>query len=74
MEQEAPIHQNHVYRRIKNSRTIFEKGLLKNISVKLFQNRTAVPEEKTFKELLKKFHFQCHGNQSFDGIKFCEHF
>ena len=36
--QTVPIHQGHVYRRIKISRTIFEKGHPRNNSVKLFQN------------------------------------
>ena len=35
---EAPIHQSHVYRRIKILRIIFEKGHKRNIPVKLFQN------------------------------------
>ena len=35
---EAPIHQSHVYGRIKFSRTIFEEGHQRNIPVKLFQN------------------------------------
>ena len=39
--QVAPIHQSHVYRRIKISQTIFEKDHQRNISVKLFQNLTA---------------------------------
>ena len=38
--QVAPIHQCHVYRRIKISRTLSEKGHPRNISVKLFQNLT----------------------------------
>ena len=38
--QEAPIHQSHVYGRIKISRTIFEKDHQRNIPVKLFQNLT----------------------------------
>ena len=41
MVQEAPIHQSHVYGRIKISRTVFEKGYLRNIPAKLFQNRTS---------------------------------
>ena len=36
--QEAPIHQSHVYGRIKILQTIFEKGHQRNIPVKLFQN------------------------------------
>ena len=40
IEQEAPIHQSHVYTQIKISPTIFEKSHPRNISVKLFQNRT----------------------------------
>ena len=39
--QEAPIHQSHVYGRIKVSRTVLEKGHLRNIPVKLFQNLTS---------------------------------
>ena len=39
--QEAPIHQSHVNRQIKISRTIFEKGHQRNIPVKLFQNLTS---------------------------------
>ena len=34
----------------------------------------AVPEEKSFKELLKKFHFIAMATRFFDGIKFCEQF
>ena len=33
--QKVPIHQSHVYGRIKISKTIFEKSPQKNISVKL---------------------------------------
>ena len=32
------------------------------------------PEEKIFKELLKKFHFIAMATRVFDGIKFCEQF
>ena len=39
--QEAPIHQSHVFKRIKISRTIFEKGHPRNIPAKLFQNLTS---------------------------------
>ena len=39
--QEAPIHQSHVYGWIKISQSIFEKGHLRNIPVKLFQNLTS---------------------------------
>ena len=39
--QEAPIHQSHVFGRIKISRTIFEKGHPRNIPAKLFQNLTS---------------------------------
>ena len=39
--QEAPIHYHHVYWQIKISQTIFEKGRLRNISMKLFQNLTS---------------------------------
>ena len=39
--QEGPIHQSHVYGRIKILRTSFEKGHQRNISVKLFQNLTS---------------------------------
>ena len=45
---EAPIHQSHVYGRIKISRTIFEKGHPRNIPVKLFQNLTRSFGEKDF--------------------------
>ena len=38
---EGPIHQSHVYGRIKISRTFFEKGHPRNIPVKLFQNLTS---------------------------------
>ena len=33
-----------------------------------------VPEEKIFKELLKKFNFVAMATRVFDGIKFCEQF
>ena len=39
--QEAPIHQSHVYGRIKISRTLFETGHQRNIPVKLFKNLTS---------------------------------
>ena len=38
--QKVPIQQSHVYRQIKISQTIFEKGHPRNIPVKLFQNLT----------------------------------
>ena len=43
-----PIHQSHVYGRIKISRTIFEKGHPRNIPVKLFQNLTSGFREGDF--------------------------
>ena len=46
--QEAPIHQSHVYGRIKISRTSFEKGHQRNIRVKLFQNLTNSFGEEDF--------------------------
>ena len=46
--QEAPIHQSHVYGRIKISRTLFEKGHQRNIPVKLFQNLTSSFGEEDF--------------------------
>ena len=46
--QEAPIHQSHVFGRIKISRTIIEKGHPRNIPVKLFQNLTYGFREKDF--------------------------
>ena len=46
--QEAPIHQSHVYGRIKISLTIFEKDHPRNIPVKLFQNRTSGFSEEDF--------------------------
>ena len=45
---EAPIHQSHVYERIKISRTIFEKGHPRNIPVKLFQNLNSSFGEEDF--------------------------
>ena len=46
--QEAPIHQSHVYGRIKILQTIFEKGHQRNIPVKLFQNLTSSFGEEDF--------------------------
>ena len=46
--QKAPINQSLVYGRIKISRTIFEKGHLRNIPVKLFQNQTCSFWEEDF--------------------------
>ena len=43
--QEAPIHQSHVFGRIKISQTIFEKGHPKNIPAKVFQNLTSCFKE-----------------------------
>ena len=45
---EAPIHQSHVYGRIKISRPLFEKGHPRNIHVKLFQNLTGSFGEEDF--------------------------
>ena len=39
--QEAPIHQSHVWGRIRISQTTFEKGHTRNIPAKLFQNLTS---------------------------------
>ena len=44
----SPIHQSHVYGRIKISRTFLEKGHLRNIPVKLFQNLTSSFGEEDF--------------------------
>jgi hypothetical protein len=38
------------------------------------QNFANSPEEKIFKELLKKFNFVAMATRVFDGIKFCEQF
>ena len=46
--QEAPIHQSHVFWRIKISQTIFEKGHPRNIPAKLFQNMTSSFGEEDF--------------------------
>ena len=46
--QEAPIHQSHVFGRIKISRTLFEKGPPRNIHAKLFQNLTSSFGEEDF--------------------------
>ena len=46
--QEAPIHQSHVYGRIKILQTIFEKGHQRNILVKLFKNLTRSFGEEDF--------------------------
>ena len=46
--QEAPIHQSHVFWRIKISQTIFEKGYPRNIPAKLFQNLTSSFGEEDF--------------------------
>ena len=48
MVQKAPLHQSHVYGRIKILRTIFEKGHTRNIPVKLFENLTRGFEEENF--------------------------
>ena len=47
--QKAPIHQSHIYRKIKILRTIFEKGHPRNIPVKLFQNLTSSLGEKSLR-------------------------
>ena len=46
--QEAPIHQGHVYGRIKIWWTVFEKGHPRNIPVKSFQNQTWGFREEDF--------------------------
>ena len=48
MVQEAPIHQSHVFWRIKISQTNFEKGHPRNIPAKLFQNLTSGFGEEDF--------------------------
>ena len=45
---EAPIFQIHVFRRIKISQTIFEKGHPRNIPAKSFQNLTSGFGEEDF--------------------------
>ena len=73
--QEALIHQSHVFGRIKISRIIFEKGHPKGTFLSnYFKIRAEVPEEKIFKELIKKFHFIAMATRVFDGIKFCKQF
>ena len=46
--QKRPIHLSHVYRPIKISRTVFEKGHPMNIPAKLFQNLTSGFGEEDF--------------------------
>ena len=50
--QVAPIHQSHIFWRIKILGTDFEKGHPRNISVKLFQNLTSRFQRRRF---LKNF-------------------
>ena len=65
-----PPHGGHVFRRIKISRTTFEKGHPRNKSREIiFKIGPAVSEEKIFKEFLKKFHFVAMATRDFDGIK-----
>ena len=47
----SPPFGSHVFRQIKISRTIFEKSHPRNNPMKLFQNLTAVSEEKNFSEV-----------------------
>ena len=47
----SPHSPQHVYGRIKISRTIFEKGHPRNISVKLFQNLTSGFGEEDFSRI-----------------------
>ena len=58
----------------QNFANIFEKGHPRNIAVNYSKIGPAVPEEKIFKELLKKFYFVAMATRVFDGIKFCEQF
>ena len=44
----VPIHQYHVYGQIKISRTVFEKGHSRNLSMKLFQNLTRSFRQEDF--------------------------
>ena len=46
--QKAPIHQSHVYWRIKILQTSFQNSHPRNISVKLFQNLTSSFREEIF--------------------------
>ena len=43
-----PIHQSHVFGQIKISRSVFEKGHLRNNPVKLFQNLTCGFRDEDF--------------------------
>ena len=43
-----PLHGGHIFRWIKISRIVFEKGHLRNIPVKLFPNRTRGIREEEF--------------------------
>ena len=75
--QEAPIHQSHVFGRIKISQTIFEKDHQRNIPAKLFQNLTSGFKGRFLKNfflsiLCKKPQFT--RAMFMDGSKLCEQF
>ena len=57
----------------------FHEQFLKRVTQRTFlwnyfKIGPAVPEEKIFKELLKKFNFIAMATRVFDGIKFCQQF
>ena len=59
--------------------SIFREQCLKRVThgtflLNYFKIGPAVPEEKIFKELLKKIHFVTMTTRVFDGIKFCEQY
>ena len=66
-----PSHGGHVFRRIKISQTVFEKGHTGTILWNYFKIGPAVSEEKVFKEFFKKFNLVVMATRIFDGIKFC---
>ena len=78
----SPHSQSHVFGQIKILRTVFEKGHLRNISVKLFQNRTSGCRGEDLKKKKKKENQKFNKNsislpwqyRVFDGINFCEQF
>ena len=75
---EAPIHQSHVYGRIKILQTIFEKGHQRNIPVKLFQNLACSFGEEDFLRISSCPYIvqeaPIHQKHVFGGSKFPKHF
>ena len=70
--QETPIHHSHLMDRPKFHEQCFKRVTQGTFLWNYFKIGPAIPEEKIFKEHLKKFYFVTMTTRVLGGIKFCE--